>query len=124
LIVYYKNKIDFIFLIIIIKLNIKMVLSELEETLQIKEAERKQLRKYLAKKYYQKNKHKILNKQKEYNEKNKDKITAYRETNKEKIKEKLAEYRHNNKEKIKEYSKNYRKNNKAKIAEYRKDRTK
>jgi hypothetical protein len=78
------------------------------------------------KEYRQKNKEKIVKKNKEYWQKNKEKIDErkkeyikeYYEKNKEKLKEHSKEYRENNKEKYKEYNKEYYENNKEKYKEY------
>ena len=59
------------------------------------------------KKYYEKNKEKLLQRQKEYNQENKEKILQYQK-----------EYCEQNREKIKEYKKQYREQNKEKINEY------
>jgi hypothetical protein len=72
------------------------------------------------KKSYEKNKEKILAKQKEYNKKNKEKISArnreYGKKHRDKAKIREKKYRDNNKEKKKEYAVKH----KEKISEYHK----
>jgi hypothetical protein len=66
----------------------------------------KEEKKEYSKKYYLKNKERLLKKQNEYRLNNLDKIKNYKEENKDKINEYQKEYRENNIEKFKEYEKN------------------
>ncbi|CAK5093181.1 unnamed protein product [Meloidogyne enterolobii] len=75
------------------------------------------------KRYYEKNKEKLLEYRRNLYEKSKEKIlqTArnYYQNNKEKVKNYRKNYRQNNKEKVRNYEKKCRQNNKEKRKEYR-----
>lgn len=77
--------------------------------------------KLAKKKYYIKNRDRILKNRKEYYQKNKDKymeyIRKYYQENKDKLDMKNREYRNKNKEKIAQWNKQYYKDNKEKIKE-------
>jgi len=74
-------------------------------------------RKEINKRYREKNKEKIKERQKEYDQKNKERKKEYYEKNKERTKE----YYEKNKEKINQRHKEYRENNKEKIKEHQKE---
>jgi hypothetical protein len=69
-----------------------------------------------AKKYWEKNKDKLLKQRKEYYQKNKDKSKKYREENKKKLIQYNKKYGKKNKEKITDRKKFYYQKNKEKIA--------
>jgi len=73
------------------------------------------------KKYYKKNKERIVKQKKEYREKNKERIREQQKEYREKNKERKKEYRENNKERIRERVKEYYENNKERIKEYQKE---
>lgn len=99
--------------------NLKPSLNTLKPI--VSRVETKERDKKTKKKYYEKNKEKILEQKKEYTEKNKEQIRdqrkEYREKNKEKISERRKEHYEANKQKLSEKSKEYRENNKEKISE-------
>ena len=80
-------------------------------------------RKEYNKKYYQKNREKILKQAKQYQEDNSEKISITRnkhyKNNRDNILEQMKQYRQDNKENISKQNKYYRENNIGKIKKYR-----
>lgn len=86
----------------------------------LSEEEKRERNRIRCKKYYEKNKQKLLEQQKEYYENNQQKCREKRREYYENNQEKRKEYLEKNKEKIQQYTKTYREKNKEHIKEYSK----